>query len=182
MDEWLYYIWAIALVFACGLAWLTTLLGLPGNWLIAGLAALFAWLVSQDAGRGLTWKKVAALVGLAVLGEVIEFAAGAAGAAKQGASKRSVALAMIGAVLGSVLGLGIGLPVPILGSFVMALLGGAAGAFFGAYLGEAWKGRPHEARVAVGRGAFTGRIWGTVGKLAIGAIMLVIIAWVVFFR
>jgi hypothetical protein len=84
---------------------------------------------------------------------------------------------MVGAVIGSILGMGVGTPIPILGPFVMALLGGAAGAFFGAYLGEAWIGRPHEARVAAGRGAFTGRIWGTVGKLAVGGIMLVIVAW-----
>src|SRR5882757_7723861 len=173
MQAWLYYIWAIALVFACGLAWLTTLVALPGNWLIVGCSALFAWIVSYDSGRGITWTTVAVLAGLAVLGEVIEFAAGAAGAAKQGASKRSVALAMVGAVVGSILGLAIGSPILIVGSFVMALVGGATGAFFGAYLGEAWKGRPHDARVAAGRGAFTGRIWGTVGKLAVGAIMLV---------
>jgi uncharacterized protein YqgC (DUF456 family) len=181
MDAWVYYIWAFALIAACGLAWLTTLVGLPGNWLIAGCAALFAWLVSHDSGRGVSWKAVAVLAGLAILGEVVEFAAGATGAAKQGASKRSVALAMVGAVVGSILGILAGSPIPVLGSFVMALLGGAAGAFFGAYLGEAWKGRPHEARVAAGRGAFSGRIWGTVGKLAVGAIMLVIVAWDAFF-
>jgi uncharacterized protein YqgC (DUF456 family) len=181
MDVWIYYIWALVLLFACGLAWLTTLIGLPGNWLIVGFAALFAWLVELQAGRGVTWTTVAVLAGLALLGEIVEFAAGAAGAAKQGASKRSVALAMIGAVIGSVLGLAVGSPIPVLGSFVMALLGGAAGAFFGAYSGEAWKGRPHDARVAAGRGAFTGRIWGAVGKLAVGAIMLVIVAWEAFF-
>jgi uncharacterized protein len=181
MDPWLYYTCAFALVAACGIAWLTTLLGLPGNWLIAGFAAFFAWLVSHELDRGITWKTVAVLAGLAVLGEVVEFAAGAAGAARQGASKRGVALAMIGAVVGSILGLGIGTPIPVLGSFFMALLGGAAGAFFGAYLGEAWKGRPHDARVAAGRGAFSGRIWGTVGKLAVGAVMLVIVAWDAFF-
>jgi uncharacterized protein YqgC (DUF456 family) len=180
MDVWIYYIWALVLLFACGLAWLTTLIGLPGNWLIVSFAALFAWLVELQAGRGVTWTTVAILAGLALLGEIVEFAAGAAGAAKQGASKRSVALAMIGAVVGSVLGLAVGTPVPVLGSFVMALLGGAAGAFFGAYLGEAWKGRPHESRVAAGRGAFTGRIWGAFGKLAVGAIMLVIVAWEAF--
>src|SRR6185295_19694002 len=103
MDAWPYYLWAVLLVVGCGLAWLTTLVALPGNWLIAGFAALFAWLVSQDAGRGITWTTVAVLAGLAVLGEVVEFAAGAAGAAKQGASKRSIALAMVGAVVGSVL-------------------------------------------------------------------------------
>src|SRR4051812_40676587 len=181
MEAWLYYLGAVALVSACGLAWLTTLVALPGNWLIVGFAALFAWLLSHDSSHGITWTTIAMLAGLAVLGEIVEFAAGAAGAVKQGASKRGVALAMIGALVGSLLGIAIGLPVPILGSFVMALVGGAAGAFFGAYVGEAWKGRPHEARIAAGRGAFTGRIWGTVGKLAVGAIMLAIVAWDAFF-
>jgi uncharacterized protein YqgC (DUF456 family) len=182
MEPWLYYIWAIALVFACGLAWLTTLVALPGNWLIVGCSALFAWLVSYDSSRGLTWTTVAFLAGLAVLGEIVEFAAGAAGAAKQGASKRGIALSMVGALVGSVAGIAIGLPILVIGPFVMALLGGAAGAFFGAYLGEAWKGQPHEARIAVGRGAFTGRIWGTVSKLAVGAVMLAIVAWDAFFN
>src|SRR3954463_6725211 len=145
MEAWLYYLWAVALVFACGLAWLTTLVALPGNWLIVGCSALFAWLLSHDSSHGITWTTVAVLAGLAVLGEIVEFAAGAGGAAKQGASKRAIALAMIGAVIGSLLGIAIGLPIPVLGSFMMALLGGAAGAFFGAYLGEAWKGRPHDA-------------------------------------
>ena len=118
-----------------------------------------------------------------MLGEIIEFGAGAAGAAKQGASKRGVALSMVGAIVGSILGLmaGVPIPIPVVGSFVMALVGGAAGAFFGAYMGETWKGRPEEHRVAVGRGAFSGRIWGTVGKLAVGAIMFAILAWDAFF-
>jgi uncharacterized protein len=181
MEAWVYYLWAILLVLACCVAWLATLVTLPGNWIIVGLAALFAWLLPIADGRGIAWKTVAVLAGLAVVGEIVEFVASAAGAAKQGASKRGVALSMIGAVIGSILGLTVGLPIPILGSFVMALLGGAAGAFFGAYLGEAWKGRAHEERVAAGRGAFSGRIWGTVGKLAVGAIMLVMVTWDAFF-
>ncbi len=180
--DWLYYLWVLTLLAACGLAWLTTLVGFPGNWLIAGFAALFAWLVPLNAAHGLSWTAVAVLIGLALLGEVVEFAAGAAGAAKQGAGKRSVALAMLGAFAGSILGIAIGAPILVIGPFIMALLGGAAGAFFGAYLGEAWKGRPHDARIAVGRGAFTGRIWGTVAKLAVGATMLVIVAWDAFFN
>jgi uncharacterized protein YqgC (DUF456 family) len=181
MEAWLYYLWAILFIAACGLAWFTNLFSLPGNWVIVACAALFAWLFLPDARHGITWTTVAVLVGLAVLGEIVEFAAGAAGAAKQGASKRGVALAMVGALVGSVAGVAIGLPIPVVGSFVMALVGGAAGAFFGAYVGEAWKGRPHEARVAAGRGAFSGRIWGTVGKLTVGAVMLAIVAWEVLF-
>src|SRR5882757_9260912 len=121
MDAWVYYLWALLLIGACGLAWLTTLVALPGNWLIVGCTALFAWLLSHDGGRGISWTTVAVLAGLAVLGEIVEFAAGAAGAAKQGASKRSVALAMVGALVGSVLGIAVGSPIPVLGSFVMAL-------------------------------------------------------------
>jgi hypothetical protein len=162
-------------------AWLLNLFAMPGNWIVLGGAALFAWLLPEEPGRGVTWTAVFVLIGLAVLGEAIEFLAGAAGAAKQGASRRAIALSMVGAIVGSITGLAIGAPVPIIGSFVMALLGGAGGAFAGAYLGEAWKGRAEPDRAAAGRGAFFGRIWGTVGKLAVGAVMLAIVAFDAFF-
>lgn len=180
---WLYYLLALFLVALCGAAWLTTLVTLPGNWLIVGLAALFAWLFSAgvDAGRGIAWATVFVLLGLAVVGEVIEFTASAAGAAKQGASRRAVVLSIVGAMVGSIAGLFVGTPIPVFGSLIVAVLGGAAGAFAGAYLGEAWKGRGEGERLAAGRGAFAGRIWGTVAKLAVGAIMLAIVAWDAFF-
>ena len=180
-PDWAYYLWALLLVVASALAWLLTLVAMPGNWLMLGGAALFAWLVPVEADRGLTWTTVIVLLVLAIVGELIEFGAGAAGAAKQGASRRAIALSILGAAVGSILGLGVGTPIPILGSFVMAVIGGAAGAFAGAYLGEAWKGRTEPERTAAGRGAFMGRIWGTVGKLAVGAIMLAILAWDAFF-
>ena len=53
-----------------------------------------------------------------------------------------------------------------------ALLGGSLGAFAGAYLGELWSEKPHAAGYAVGKAAFIGRLWGTVGKFAVGAVML----------
>jgi uncharacterized protein YqgC (DUF456 family) len=174
---WIYYPSAVLLLALCVGAWLTTLLTLPGNWIVVGLAAAFAWLFPAADGRGISWTTVAVLAGLAAVGEIIEFAAGAAGAAKQGASRRSVVLSILGAAIGSIVGLAIGSPVLLVGSFVMAVLGGAVGAFVGAYLGETWKGRADEERVAAGKGAFVGRLWGTVGKLAAGAIMLAIVAW-----
>jgi uncharacterized protein len=183
MDaEWAYYVWALLLVAASVVAWLLSLVALPGNWIMLGMAIVFAWLFPEGPDRpGMTWVAVAVLAVLAVVGELVEFGAGAAGAAKQGASRRGVALSIVGAMVGSIIGVAIGTPIPILGSFVMALLGGAVGAFAGAYLGEAWKGRPEADRIAVGRGAFAGRIWGTVGKLAVGAVMLAIFAWDAFF-
>jgi uncharacterized protein YqgC (DUF456 family) len=167
-------------VITCGVAWLLSLISLPGNWIMVGAAALYAWIFPEAADRGLMWSTIALLILLAILGEVIEFGAGAAGAVRQGASRRAVALSIVGAMLGSFAGLMIGTPIPILGSFLMAVFGGAVGAFVGAYLGEAWKGRGGDERMAVGRGAFSGRLWGTVGKLAVGAIMLAIVVWDAF--
>jgi uncharacterized protein len=182
MDpEWMYYFWALLLVVGSVIAWLANLVALPGNWIILGGAALFAWLLPVDDDRGIRWAVVIVLAVLAVVGEVIEFAAGAAGAAKQGASRRAVALSMVGAIVGSILGISAGIPVPVVGSLIGAILGGAAGAFAGAYLGEAWKGRDEPARTAAGRGAFFGRIWGTAGKFAVGAIMLAVVTWDAFF-
>lgn len=181
MDAWwLYYLWATLLVAFGVAAWTTTLVTLPGNWLIVAAALVFAWLFPEDAGRGVTWATVLVLAGVALAGEVIEFGAGAAGAAKQGASRRAVVLSLVGAALGSVAGLTVGVPIPILGSFVMAVVGGAAGAFAGAYLGETWKGRAEAERIAAGRGAFAGRLWGTAGKLTAGVVMLAVLAWDAF--
>lgn len=172
---WVYYP-AVAVFFVlCVVAWLTTLFTLPGNWLVVALAAGFAWLFPHEQGRGIGWTVVAVSVGLAALGEVVEFVAGAAGAAKQGASRRAVLLALVGAMAGSILGVLVGAPVPVLGSFIMALLGGAGGAFAGAYLGEMWKGRTVDERIAAGQGAFIGKIWGTLGKLVCGAVMIAIV-------
>ena len=176
MSPWLYYTLAIALVTAGFLCWLTNLFNLPGNWGLLGLAALFAWLVPHDGSRGVTWNTVGILLALAIAGEIIEFAAGAAGAAKRGASRRSIWLSLFGAFAGSIGGAIVGLPIALVGSPIAAVLGGAVGAFVGAYLGETWAARPHGHKVEVAKGAFLGRLWGTVGKFAVGAVMLGITA------
>ena len=83
-------------------------------------------------------------------------------------------------MVGSIAGLAIGLPVPVVGSFVEAVLGGAAGAFVGAYVGEAWKGRDEDDRIAVGGCVRRPRCGAPSANLAAGAIMLVIVAWDAF--
>jgi uncharacterized protein len=172
----LYYFAALALVLLCCLAWLSTLLTLPGNWIVVGLAALFAWWFPIELGRGIAWKTVEIAAALAAVGEVIEFSAGAAGAAKHGASRRAVALSLVGAMLGGFAGFFIGIPIPVIGSLIVSILGGATGAFIGAYVGETWKGRTETEKIAAGHGAFMGRIWGTLGKLAVGAVIVALVA------
>jgi hypothetical protein len=179
---WVYYIWALLLLAAVLVGWATSFLTLPGNWIVLVLAAVFTLVFPEDAtGTGLRWSMVGILLGLAVLGEIVEFAAGAVGAARQGASRRAVALALLGAIVGSIAGVAAGLPIPLFGSAIAALLGGSVGAFIGAYAGEVWKGRTSDESMAAGTSAFIGRLLGTVGKVVVGVVMVVVLAWDLFF-
>jgi uncharacterized protein len=173
--DWVYWTCGVVLLLIANLAcWVATVFTLPGNWGILGLAALCAWLLPEHSGDslGFTWTAVIVLAVMAGIGELVEFAAGAAGAAKQGASRRAMALALVGAAVGSIVGAIIGVPVPVVGSIIAAVGGGAAGAFGGAYLGEYWKGRASHERLSISTGAMLGRVAGTIGKLIIGAAMV----------
>src|SRR5258708_13213455 len=93
MNTYSYYPLAVLLVLLNIAALLTNLVTLPGNWFIAGLTVLFALFVHPASGGGISYWSAGVVVGLAFLGEVIEFAAGAAGAAKSGGSRRGMLLA-----------------------------------------------------------------------------------------
>jgi uncharacterized protein YqgC (DUF456 family) len=172
-----YYLWVALLLVGASLAWATNFFALPGNWFIVGMAALFASAVTPVAdGQGLTWNVVGLLLLLAVGGELLETVAGAFGASKRGGSRRAMILAVVGTVVGSILGAVGGLPLPVAGPILGALVGGACGAFAGAWLGEMWKHGLADKSISVGWGALIGRLLGTVGKLAVGAVMVVSMA------
>lgn len=171
-----YYFWALLLMAGNLGALAGTMFALPGNWVIVLLTALFAWLVRGPGGLGIGWWGVGALLALAIAGEVVEFVAGAAGAAKSGGSRRGMLLALAASFAGSIVGVAIGSPIPVAGPLLGAVGGGAVGAFAGAYLGEAWKGRHVDQRIAVSKAAFVGRLLGAAGKLTVGAVMVVVAA------
>jgi len=172
-----YVFWVTMLLAGATIAWATNFLSLPGNWFVVGLAALFVLAMeSGEAAQGLNWNAVLLLGLIAAAGEVVEFLAGAAGAAKQGGSRRGVALALVGTIIGSIAGAVMGLPIPLIGPLIGALAGAAAGAFLGAYLGEMWKHGSADKSFAVGTSAAVGRVLGTMGKLLIGAVMIVVLA------
>ena len=89
-------------------------------------------------------------------------------------------LAIVGTVVGSILGAIVGVPIPIVGPIIAAVGGGALGAFVGAYAGETWKGKTSAESIAVGKAALIGRLLGTMGKLIIGAMMVVVTALALF--
>ncbi len=182
MNAFWYYTLAVLLVLLNVCALVANLFTLPGNWFIAGFTVLFAVFVHLPSEAGISYWSAGAVVALAVFGEILEFAAGAAGAAKSGGSRRGMVLAVAGAMAGSLAGsiLGVSIPIPLLGPLIGAVAGGAVGAFGGAYAGESWKGRSEDERLAVSWAAMIGRVFGTVGKLGVGAIMVVVTTVAVF--
>ncbi len=166
---------AAIVVAICLLGWLMTLIGLPGNWLMVVVAAAYAYLAPEAWRTDIGWKVVAAVAALAVVGEIFEFLAGSLGTARAGGSKRSAALALVGSVAGGIGGVMIGLPIPVIGPLVAAMAFAAVGAMTGAILGEYWKGRRIEEGWEVGKGAFWGRLFGTLGKILTGSVILAVI-------
>ena len=177
----MYYFWAALLFLANAVAWGSTLVMLPGNWIIVALAAMFALAYPQEDGRGVSWTVVVVVAALAGLGELIEFAASAAGVVRQGASRRAAVLAVVGTIVGSLCGATLTFPIPLVGPILGVIAGGCLGAFLGAFAGELSKGKTSGKSATVGLAAMIGRLLGTVGKLLIGAVMVVVVAVDVFF-
>ena len=105
--------WAVLLIVVAIGFWILNFVGLPGNWLVLAASALYAWLIPDEGRTDISWWAVGGLLVLALLGEIFEFAAGALGASKAGASRRGAALALCGSLVGGVVGLFVALPIPI---------------------------------------------------------------------
>jgi len=150
----------MALVFAALLvvvlltSWVLTVLGLPGNWLMATTTGLYAFFVPAQSPVALGWRTVVALLALAAFGEIIELLAGVLGVAKGGGSRRGALMALAGSIVGGTVGIFIGVPVPLVGSLVAAVLFAGLGAMAGAILGETWAGRDLGTSWQIGRLAF----------------------------
>ncbi|SMP44241.1 hypothetical protein SAMN06265222_1011098 [Neorhodopirellula lusitana] len=165
---------AIGLVLLCLVSWFLNLISLPGNWLAILAMALYAWLGPESGRIHVGMIPVVAAFGLGLLGEIFEFAAGAVGASRAGASRRATIYAILGSMVGAIVGGIIGLPVPVLGPVLAALLFGGLGATAGAMLAEWNDGKSWRENWRIGRAAFWGRTTGTVGKMVAGLGIVVI--------
>jgi len=166
----------IVLVVALAGAWWTNLLGLPGNWIIVGIAAAVAFLAPSDFRLSINLTILCVLIGLALVGEAVEFAAGAFGVKRAGGSRRGALYSLGGGLAGGIVGMFVGLPIPIIGSAIAAILFASLGAMVGAFVGENSLGRQTGHSLQIGKAAFWGRLLGTLGKTAIGAAMVAITA------
>jgi len=168
--HWMAYVLAV-LFAAAGLGCLVlVLIGLPGAWLLVGLALLLeladGWLLRAPNTVTFGWGTIAGCAGLALAGELVEAVAGAAGTRLGGGSRRGMVGAFVGGIAGAI-ALTPLVPVPVLGTLVGALAGSFAGAWIGEATGPEARGREHNARAAFGAAA--GRLGGTLGKVAFAA-------------
>ncbi len=62
----------------------------------------------------------------------------------------------------------------MIGSIVAAVLFAGLGAMVGALIGESWKGRGLGESWQVGKAAFWGRLLGTLAKVVVGSVMVVV--------
>jgi len=141
------------------------LLGLFGNWIILAAIGL-AWLATGfEHFGGMT---LPILLGLAVLGEILEALASGVGASRFGGSRGSIGAALVGCILGAMAGSPL---LPVVGT----LIGAIAGAFVAASLYEyLMRDRTVREAMYVGVGAALGKVGGVVMKLAAGIAMLVV--------
>jgi uncharacterized protein YqgC (DUF456 family) len=150
-------------------------LQLPGTWIMLVLATLLhvvdiLWIV-PDGSSAWGWWAICIGTALALIGEAIEFAAGALGAKAGGGSRRSAWGAIIGGFIGAIAG---SLLLPIIGT----LVGAIAGCFFGALLGEmsGRDGSTAKDSVKPAIGATIGRVLGTTCKVLVGVLVWVVLS------
>ena len=128
--EWLAYVVA-SLFTLLGLGCLFLVaLSLPGTWILLILALVIElvdvyYLAPPHETFG--WGLLAACLLLALLGELLEFGAGVAGAKAGGGTRRGMVGALVGGLLGAIVLTPL-LPIPVVGTLVGALLGTFAGA------------------------------------------------------
>jgi hypothetical protein len=144
---------------------------LPGTWFMLLLTLTVALVRS---GMFSWWTLLAGLV-LALLGELFEFLAGAAGTHFAGGSKLGAFGAIVGSVLGAVLGT-VWIPIPVVGT----ILGTCIGAWLGAWGVELIKGRPMREALRSGTGGAAGTMGGLIAKGVLGAVIWILLAIAAF--
>ena len=144
---------------------LMTILGLSGNFIIVALGLAHALITGFDP---ITWQLLLLLLGLAILGEVVESVMGIYYVARKGATRYGVLGAFLGGLAGAAVGSGV---VPVIGTVVGSFIGAFAGAVAGEYLRE----QKSEESMRVGWHAFAGKMLASGFKFALALAMIVML-------
>ncbi len=146
---------------------LLNIFGLPANWVLLGLVAL--WKVVHPAAASMDVWFWIMMVGMALVGEALEMGMQILKAKRYGSSSSGTFAGMIGAIAGAIL-------LAPLFFGIGALIGALAGAWTGCFIVERLKGRPLREALDAAFGAMMGRFLGTVCKCGVGGAMLALAA------
>jgi uncharacterized protein len=179
--EWLAYVVATVFVLLGGLCVASIILSLPGAWIMLAIALVIE-LCDQfylPAGDAQTWEwwLLGVCAGLVLLSEVIEFAAGAAGAKAGGAGRRGMVGALVGGIAGAI-ALTPLIPIPVVGTLIGAIIGTFMGAVIGEVSGE--KAKTVRGSVKPAIGATIGRVVGTFSKIGIAIVVWLVLSITAF--
>lgn len=151
---------------------LSTLLGIPGTFIIVAAAVVYSAVRHWEAP---TWPILVLLLALSVIAEVSDNLVSAAGVKKLGGSPKGMLWALVGGLVGAfALGAVLGPPLGLLGAVLAPIVGGVTGGFVGGYWYELRQGRPKEEAQRAGLGAVLGRLAGVMGKTIIAAVMVAV--------
>lgn len=145
--------------------------GIPGTFVIVAAALVYGLITKFAEINAVT---LLLLLGIALLGELVEFVSGMYGARKLGASKLGMGFALAGGLVGGIFGT---MVYPVVGTIIGIL----SGTFCGGVLGEKMLKKELAPSLKAGFGAFIGRLGGTFAKLALGIIMVAIILSKIFY-
>jgi hypothetical protein len=154
---------AVLLVVCCVVGLLLVPLGLPGLWVMVLGVIGYGWLTGFHAVGVAT---IAIVVGLALIGEVVEWWLGFWFAERYGGSRRAGWGALVGGIVGAI----VGVPVPVIGS----VIGAFVGSFIGAAVFEYTRQLSAGVALRAGWGAVLGRAAAAGLKMALGLAIAVI--------
>jgi len=181
LMDWMLYVIAGVFTLLGVLCMVLVVLQLPGTWILIALAVVIeltdTLYLSGESPQTFGWWWIAACAALAGVGELIEFAAGAIGAGRGGATRRGMIGAVIGGIAGAIALTPI-IPIPLLGTLIGALIGTFLGALVGEVTGEMARTTRDSIKPALA--ATIGRILGTTGKVAFALVVLLVLtvgAW-----
>ncbi len=174
--DWLLYVVAAMFLLLGAVCIVLVIFQLPGVWIMLALAGIIEYCdrfyLPLDDQQTFGWWVLGACVLLAVIGEIVEFVAGALGAKKGGSSRRG----MIGALIGGIVGVFVFMPMLFFIPFFGPLVGAVLGTFIGAVVGELSAERSTiTGSIKPAIGATIGRVIGTMSKLGLAmAVWLVL--------
>ena len=171
--SWLFLLTALIFVLIGIGCLVLVVFGLPGIWIMIGVAIIIeladGLYLEPDESQTFSWWVIGVAIGLALLGELMEFGASVIGTKAGGGTKRGMIGAVIGGIGGALL-LTPFIPVPVVGSLIGALVG----TFAGASIGEL-TARDSTVRGTLkpATGATIARILATVAKMGVAVVIWV---------